>query len=345
MKRVRLVVGALLVASLMFVSCGKQNNDDAKDVSANSVLTVATESGIEFSANAKAVENKEDFEKVLPQVSQSLSIVSDKISGVLKQSNLGRAAITDTEIKDSITDLKTKATKFEKDLDSSKLMTKDGVDAKLNWNGPIGDYEIDNGIKVNISNLSLNANVKTSVNDDAKLIASANGNGVAKLSTEANLKKAYNINDIPVVIYNTSANANSNVALKIDVLKLAGLSNASSAIANLDTLFDELSGNVSGKYTLSGAAVLNTSEYAGVIKIDGELSVNQSINVDEVKKYIKLYITNSNMKEPSEAFLNALPVTMKFVVSVYDKDGKFVFDYLKIENLADAYKMIKSLSK
>ena len=349
MKKTLLVAAAVLTA-LLFVSCGGPKDDTVDTVSAKTMAKEVEASGVEFSANAKAVESAESFEKdVLPAIESDLEYAMAQASSVisLTTSSKKRAAITEDDLNKSSEDLQKQVKDFSNSISEGvkNLAAGKEIGASLDWEAPTGDVKVSDGVEFTISDAAVSADVSITppTAEDTALKFDASGKVSMDYSGTVNLKKAANIDTIPLAKISVCANGKASVAGSVDYTKIvttvAGLMMSSktpdTSSLNIKELAGDIDGSVKAYVGYSTGYVFNTANFAGIITVDAEITAKEDINAETLEKYLGLVMTLKG--EPTKEFFDKLPVDASLYVTVYDKDGTKQFDYIKAESLYDVY--------
>ena len=338
MNKKKVFVRALFVAAVVFMGCSNPASDSSggsstvDDVAVNDVVTEAIEAGIVINANAKPVESKSVFENsVMPEIVSSIKNSNlgsnlKSLSNVTTESGRSafRATITDSDIKNALDDLNKQSDAFNKEL--NKLSSTGSCNASIDWDFPAGDYTIDNGILLNVGGISVDANFNAALTDTS-FDMSGYGGFDFDLTSIANFKKAYGINVIP---YGRVAfRGNSNVDGYYKVTESS----------------EDYKVNTNVYYGYSGAWIFNLTNYAGVIKMDLEITADAAIDQKFIEKYSNMFSGRITESMLTKSFFDDLPANAKFNISVYDIAGNKLFSFFDANSLYEVYKQISDFGK
>ncbi len=326
MKKINLFAIALFSAAIAFMGCSNSSKSSGTvdEVYVSDVVAEAKEAGIVFNSNAQAVESKSVFESsVLPAIERSLkdsNIISalgtSSLKNTMTRSAVSRAAISDSDIQKSINDLEKQIKDFSADL--NQITSTGKGSASIDWSFPSGEYTIQNGIEVDIDDISIEAEFDVSTST-----TSLSYDGEAGLDFDytavANLKKAFNIDDLPY----------GRVALKGDS-DIDGYYKASASSEDYKLSTDVY-------YGYSGAWIFNLTNYAGVIKMNLEIKADADIDEEFIQKYSSMFTGTFNPNRLTKEFFDDLPVTASLDVSIYDINGDKKFSYIDAKSLYEVY--------
>lgn len=350
MKKISFIIAGLMVAFLLASCSGAAKGPKVEEVSSSEVISIATESGVQFKETAKPVTSAKVFEEeFLPSVSADLSKALDKTMSSLPLGNFTpaqRAAISEAEIEKSANDLENQINKLVSDVDKAMMDVLAGKDVSLSidWQAPLGELKVQDGLDFEIRDAAIKADVSVTSPDKGKSYsASASADFVIDYSATENLKKLCNIDTIPVVKFSALSDCSAglsgdfNYSSIMAAMLSMGSADETALVNSLSSILDSFSGSVNGTAALSGGMVFNTADFAGVITVDTSITVAEDLNADTLAKYITLAMQTVNMTQPTKEFFDALPIDASLVVSVYDKDGEKQFDYINAKSLYEIY--------
>ena len=350
MKKISFAITGLMVLFLLASCSGAAKGPKVDEVSSTEVISIATESGVQFKETAKPVTSAKVFEEeLLPSISSDLTTAMNKTMENLPLGNFTpskRAAITEADLEKSANDLETQINKLVSDVDKAMMDVMSGKDVSLSidWQAPLGELKVQDGLDFEIRDAAIKADVSVTSPDKGKSYsASANADFVIDYSATENLKKLCNIDTIPVVKFSALSDCSADFSgdFNLSSIMAAMMGMNSTDVAAIEKMLTELlnsfSGSINGTAALSGGIVFNTNDFAGVITVDTSITVKEDLNADTLAKYVALAMQAENMKEPTKEFFEALPVDISLVVSVYDKDGEKQFDYINANSLYDVY--------
>lgn len=350
MKRLSFVIAGLMTAILLASCSGSAGGSGAEEVASSEVISIATESGVQFNETAKPVASKETFEaNLLPAISADFDKALDIAMSSLPLGGLTsvkRAAITEADLEASAADLENQINKIATDIEQAltNVMLGKDVSLKIDWKAPVGELKVQDGLDFEIRDAAIKADVSVTSPDNGKTYsASANADFIVDYSATENLKKLCNCDTIPVakfsVLTDCSADLSGDFNLSSIMLAMMGTTDETALLNSLSSMLESFNGSVNGTVAFSGGLVFNTADFAGVITIDADLSVEEDLNADTLAKYVALAMQAENMAKsgPTKEFFDALPVKASLVVSVYDKDGEKQFDYINANSLYEVY--------
>lgn len=336
MKKVGMLAGILFVSAIALMGCSSSSGNSGKveDVSVDDVIAEAEAEGIVLNYNAKAVDNKNTFENnIMPEIISCLKN-NGLTSGVtsLRQINsssslsAARAAVSNSDIEKAIKDLEQQLDEFK--VEVKKLERLGECDASIDWEMPSGQYKVNNGINLDIDDFSFETNISGTFSENTKEF-DLNGDFEvnADVTGKANLQKALGINVVPYAKEACKSNIDVDGFIR---------NNSRNADFKIDTDI---------YYGYSGAVIFNLSGYAGVVKLDVEISADAAIDEDFIQKYSSLTSGSFNQNMLTEEFFNDLPIEGSIYISVYDLKGNKKFSYIEAESLWEVYSQLVTFIK